>query len=263
MRNRTLKIFISCALGAGIGALIALQLSHYFWWLGMLVGGFVGYISYEFEKVVAAVPSAWRYVVMNKPELGLPVDFLVMMRSLCSSLWVAAKGIFYSFLLILQWMLVTIIFGRHDYNGIIMGLSSVIIIFSILSVLAVLSSDINGLRTGSEKVECLRSGLIHFNVLSVPFYYLPYFLILGLWQGGKLFITITPTAISITSRFIKYLFTLIHSDARLLCGVDAAIGAAIGYFYGNAVVGAISGGVLGVINYELISKRVLGVVPRR
>ena len=62
MDNRTLKIFIACALGAGIGSLIALEMHKYFWWIGLLVGGFVGYLSYESKKVVEASKKAMQSV---------------------------------------------------------------------------------------------------------------------------------------------------------------------------------------------------------
>jgi hypothetical protein len=65
-------------------------------------------------------------------------------------------------------------------------------------------------------------------------------------------------------RFSKNLFLIIHDDLRLLCAVDAMIGAstcyALNHFFGYSsflavVTGTISGGLLGVLNYELISKR--------
>lgn len=56
-------------------------------------------------------------------------------------------------------------------------------------------------------------------------------------------------------RFTWQLFIRIHSQERLICGVDALLGAAVGYLAGSALVGALVGGVLGVINYELVTRR--------
>jgi len=58
-------------------------------------------------------------------------------------------------------------------------------------------------------------------------------------------------------------FIIIHSEIRLLCGVDAVIGAAAGYFTGSAIIGALAGGLIGVINYEIVSRRVLHLVPTK
>ena len=51
------------------------------------------------------------------------------------------------------------------------------------------------------------------------------------------------------------MFIRIHSDRRLISGVDALLGSAIGYFAGSAAVGALSGGILGIVNYAMITER--------
>jgi len=63
--------------------------------------------------------------------------------------------------------------------------------------------------------------------------------------------------------FAKTIFVLIHSNERLLCMVDAAIGVAIFHFTGNNIfLGMLAGGVLGVVNYEIVSVRLLKLSPR-
>jgi len=70
-----------------------------------------------------------------------------------------------------------------------------------------------------------------------------------------------PNALIRSGAFIKHFsviwFKEIHSDIRLLCACDAALGTAVGYFSSNALIGALAGGVLGVINYEIITVRVM------
>lgn len=44
---KTAKIFTACAIGSFIGALVALELQPLWWWLGLVIGGLVGYLSYE------------------------------------------------------------------------------------------------------------------------------------------------------------------------------------------------------------------------
>jgi len=63
MNRESGKVFVACALGAFIGALAALELNSYFWWLGLIVGGLVGYLTYEFKEVIEAVRQAWKAVV--------------------------------------------------------------------------------------------------------------------------------------------------------------------------------------------------------
>src|SRR3989344_7108500 len=56
------KVFLSAAFGAFIGSALAVW---YGWslWLGMLAGGFVGYMSYNFSEVRRAVPVAFHRAV--------------------------------------------------------------------------------------------------------------------------------------------------------------------------------------------------------
>mgnify|MGYP001615046653 FL=1 len=58
--QETRKVFVACALGAGIGSLIALEMSAGLWWVGLLVGGLTGYLAYDFKVVARAIPMAAR-----------------------------------------------------------------------------------------------------------------------------------------------------------------------------------------------------------
>ena len=104
-----------------------------------------------------------------------------------------------------------------------------------------------------------------FNPFFIFFWYTPKYLLLGVWYLFKgiwwLVRRGIPGAAVVIARFSWHLFKLIHSDERLLCGIDAAIGVLIGYFTGNALIGALLGGLFGVLNFEIMSKRVLKVVP--
>ena len=55
-----MNVLLASALGAAIGSLVALQLSSHLWWLGLIVGGLVGYLSYEWKKVLIAIPQTYK-----------------------------------------------------------------------------------------------------------------------------------------------------------------------------------------------------------
>lgn len=81
VQNPSFKIFTVAALGAFIGSLVGLQLNHLFWWVGMLVGGGVGYLAYNLGEVIRAIPLAveqariaWRRLV-NIDYLEGPREF--------------------------------------------------------------------------------------------------------------------------------------------------------------------------------------------
>ncbi|MBI4098737.1 MAG: hypothetical protein HY437_01730 [Candidatus Magasanikbacteria bacterium] len=94
----------------------------------------------------------------------------------------------------------------------------------------------------------------------------------------SVFLTMPKTVARFTYRFVSVLIHLIHSDKRLLCGVDAAIGTGCAYVtlarpemtaaqYALIIVaGAMIGAAFGILNWEIVSKRILRVaeqeVPR-
>jgi len=75
------------------------------------------------------------------------------------------------------------------------------------------------------------------------------------------------------AKFLWYLFRLIHSQKRVLCGFDSAIGVALTYFWLGAkavtpeqklmvvICGGTIGAVIGALNYEVVSKRLLKLAP--
>ena len=72
-----------------------------------------------------------------------------------------------------------------------------------------------------------------------------------------------PRFVILLARCAKEVFTLIHSELRILCGIDATIGAIVGYIIGNAIIGAFVGGLFGLLNYQIISVRILKIQPAR
>lgn len=61
--------------------------------------------------------------------------------------------------------------------------------------------------------------------------------------------------------FCSSVFMFIHSERRTTCFVAAAIGATIGYFANNAIVGAVAGGLVGLVEYQLIAVKWLKIKP--
>lgn len=73
--------------------------------------------------------------------------------------------------------------------------------------------------------------------------------------------------------FLWYLFKLIHSQERVLCAIDGTLGGVISYIYLISpfmsftekivlvVFGGLLGAVIGILDYQIISKRILGVIP--
>jgi len=112
-------------------------------------------------------------------------------------------------------------------------------------------------RDRSERLNDLeeaRKELLLYNPIRVYGYLVPK----GIWWTAVRL----PSGVKAAGRFVWLVFCEVHSDVRLLCGLDAAIGAACGYFAGSVLIGLISGGVMGLVNFEVVSKRVLKLVPK-
>ena len=253
MPHQTWKVFFACALGALIGSLIALQVNHNFWWVGLVAGFGVGYFTYEFPEVVAAVCRAWRRTVAWRPNnewwaayarasravMGFFLGIIGIIGSIASVVRFVVIHQIPSSDSVVAWMIVTLFFA--------------------VVVCAVVATE-QTTRALQEIIEASRS-------VANPFRLWWTFLTVLLAGIARLVINSPRVLVSIIRMarvvgvFLKEFLGLIHSEVRLLCGVDAAIGATIGYFCGNAIVGAIAGGLLGVFNFEVLSIRVLHLVP--
>ncbi|MFZ5559206.1 MAG: hypothetical protein ACOZAL_00170 [Patescibacteria group bacterium] len=258
--KKSLKVFLACFLGAGIGTLTALQINGYFWWLGLLVGGLVGYLSYEFKAVLKAVPGAWRTVVESWPTkewwrgfwtyLG---SWVIFSLDACIGFLVLINILFWA---ISEWKTSYILYSVWTLFG-------MVVFLSLYTTAATLRAE----DLTEKKIRKYRATIREWNPIRLYFWLLPKYTVLySIWLlKGTLHIPgfiwkALPALgrfVKILFRFIKTLFILIHSEIRLLCGIDAAIGAAVGYFADNVIIGALAGGVFGLLNYEIISVRVL------
>lgn len=258
--NRTMKVFLTCAIGAGVGTSVALQLNHLFWWVGLLVGGFVGYFSYEFGAVVKAAPRAWKRATSWQFN---PTPLYNYLQRYLTLLMVTAFMSSYMFLfpILLFIPFFNVAAGAFPFPKLIqiaMFLGGMTILFPF-----VFSWIPSPMFDAGE----VRQSFLKWNLITLTVWQIPRFVFWFLPRGIFWVAVRAPRAIRVAAvvfgRFFWHLFRLIHSEERLLCGIDAAIGTVIGYFSGNALIGALAGGVFGVINYEIVSKRILHLVPIR
>lgn len=220
-----LKVFLVCGLGSLTGTLIAKEL-HYLWWIGMLAGGFLAYIGSDLKGAITAIPRAWNAVVSNRKEIAeaaaiMGVVFLIF-------------G-----LLFLSVLLCVILVDNTSISKLIVA--SWVAIGLVHFFLKVFSTEV-GAGVLSTK-EVFLAILKNANPIAFHAYHAP---------AG------TYKLLLFTVRFVKKYFIIIHSDFRLSCALDAAIGTSIGHFSGNnAIVGLIAGGIAGVMNYGFISRKLL------
>lgn len=262
MQSPGFKVFVASALGAFIGSLVGLQLMPMFWWVGMLAGGLVGYVAFDAKAVMRSVAVAYRqtrYVLAQ-----LRAEVVSGGRQLARAMLSTGRLVSGMIVLGLSWtapyVIITYIVKTHGISpnsfatwfmdganpwSVLLVAASLNIGIGVIVLFGgvFLADELYGPHVTDENV--LRTLRLYSNPTAVLCYWLPRGVILSL---------------TFLSVFFWKLFRLVHSDRRLLCGLDAATGAAAGTYFHNPLVGALVGGLFGLLNYELVSKRWLKLV---
>jgi hypothetical protein len=283
------KVTTACFLGGSLGALVALELNQYFWWLGIIFGCLVGYIGYSFKEIPSAMKKAWEITRSNWTKMFLGI---FSVHYWCNALCVLLKTFSISILYIATFAFVFVILIA--FIGGFIGFFFI----TILSVITALDYTMSGISP----IEAMNSFIVTLYIDTIPqllwYCFMPQLsVILGLkllvcieekqyfshgvsWINCiSIALAFSPLAIffivplclvvlviavliifssvlfMVMKEWVKNLFILIHSDMRLLCATDALIGATTGYLVGNAFVGGIIGAISGIINYQLVSVR--------
>jgi len=266
MKKESLRVFLASALGGGIGAFLALDLMPRLWWLGLVTGGLTGYVSYRFMDMLRAIRDAWRQVFPPQKPPGWWRSYVwTQLHYMNLVLW-ACMGI----------MLFVVVPITAPANKMEPGLetSTVWILFgSCCLVMALINLPFSALTTNDEvkkgtlkeyTEEC-RLWTINTNPVGIVFRCIVFsieFSIAAIAAAvpelpsaiRSLLRWFARTVMNIP-RFIWLVFLKIHNEVRLLCGVDAFIGAGAGFLMGSALIGAVVGGLLGLLNYALVTER--------
>ena len=245
--NHALKIFTACAIGAMLGAMVAIDVHPTLWWLGLIVGFGTGYLSYEIREVVFATRTAWRLTTEWRPNREWwRIWFRIVLAGLNFS------GIIFIPFVLLSATCYLLDKSSRDFVYMVIG-------FGIIAMFpAITTTGMTFLETLENLVsirECGRLFLFCPNCFALYFRIVPARL--------AAFASQAPEGLKLLRRFGWNFLILIHSEIRLLCGIDAAIGAGVGYYYRSVLFGMLFGGLFGVLNYKIMSKRVLKAIPTR
>lgn len=291
----TRKIALACFVGGALCCGVALLFSPTYWWLGLLAGLAGGYVGYEFREVWRAVPIAWwaarrrsrtawdMGLALTKWWLAQPhpfvypalVPFLPIALWLTGRLWQTWSGSGLEALVLVSlslflWvdvlaLLVAILYGLA-FLGVRRGERCFWTPFLLLGHIdtARAQAEVSFLETNGYR----RKPLTYRNVLR----WVALGLVVGLvvvplqWVGELCGFLV---------RFVGRLFRLIHSQKRVLCALDGTLGGGLAYFWlGTAVTawgegmvlvifGGLLGAALGVLNWQLVSVRLLHLPASR
>lgn len=280
MFRESQKVFLACAVGAGIGSFVALEVSAMFCWVGFLLGGFVGYLFYEWKEVIKAVPKAYR--------VAAGYQFPARYFECCK--WASfALLSFHFWIVALLFCLISS--GPQNWReSLFAGVVSGVIFWMFCTfgfcgiILATWKEDEKqSIKDGVEK-EIAREKENQISTIKyISLYLFPPLTFMYLLRDIVLITLFVAKRIpsfsvwffngcllvarewgSFWKKFLWNLFLRIHSEMRLLCGIDAFIGTVIGYFVGSALMGALAGGIVGVFNYAIVTELCLkrfGYIP--
>ena len=265
-----IKAFLAAACGALMGALIALELSGMAALsLGVIIGGIIGYIGYAPMEAWRALRQACRQVFIDERKAvftGIAVIAILLVYLACTlaPFYVAVCLFNHS-----QFFAETSLGARFFLA---------LMLFFVYAVVALVGFILSGipekhLRLFKWTVEGLRD-LAHeplwcvlmWNPLSFGAIIIPVLIpLLGILLFGEL-VAVGLVKLIVGLLWIVRIFWMtvlpqtisaIHSEARLVVGIAAALGAATGFFAGSALTGALVGGVLGLTDVAFLRKRLL------
>lgn len=272
MSTETRKIAIACFIGGFLCYLAAAFFAPQYAWLGIFAGLAGGYLSYEFREVLGAVPVAFR------ATSGLGVQLFRLNRN-----WLNEQAGF-----VLPVMLLTGLYSTFSIRALPLrlqdcsGVLLILVTHSYLAAFSVISLASLGARVfgrcywqpfimESESIaQRAREELEEKGLRPEPVTYsnVAKWLIFGVlvifpWAPWK--------GLCFLLRFLCIFFKLIHSHKRVLCAIDGTIGGVLSFlcFHSQsasfaehallAVFGGLIGSAWGIVNWELISVRLLKV----
>ena len=230
------RFLMACALSF-IWSLVSLEMGAY-WWVG-LIGGFVaGYIGYDARGAVNAVSRAWAVAQNGALTSRLPKERL----RLCCYLFGAGASTTLS--------LIIFFFILGMMTGTLHKIS-----FDALGVFSLLMSAIFAIPDRCDNIASASKWIMVTHPILLFFWHIPRGFI---WAIARI-----PAGAAIAYRFcssfICTTFKYVHSNARLLFGIDVAIGVAVGYYTGSALIGGLAGGAWWLLDWHLISVKVMGL----
>jgi len=255
--SRGTRVFLTSGCGGGIGSLVALELGISLWWLGGLVGFLVGYLFYDIGELRNAVPKAWARVTTWKLDTEeVAAIFLAVL--FCINVLASLVMLSLLFYFVLDLILRTLF-----SSSAVTSLRVISLWVGLFCGFGVGSFALS--RSPKELLDQFDKGVADLKAFAVVLFYTSPFAFLSYWPARSLIWLVKrgPGFAVMIVRFVRMVFTLIHSELRILCGIDATIGAIVGYIIGNAIIGAFVGGLFGLLNYQIISVRILKIQPAR
>ena len=279
--KRTLNAVVACVIGALLGTYIANHVwTPHFIWVGTLTGGAIGYIFCDLDELCSAVHSTWKAMRKQCAESAPKIQkamlkglkdivlrlliFLTVAVVILSIISVNAYAVRIVDSQYLHWLKVKDwgdVLGQGTVTAIIMWFIGIVALIASIA----LSEDLNkALTTVHEKHTWTVPALLLTPLLFplVPTMLLiALALILFLVRFVPMLATDWKRLLVSPFTFLWSVFTLIHSEKRLICLVIGSTATVTGFYAQSYWWAGATACALFVIQYEVVAKRWLRLIP--
>lgn len=268
--NTLVNIVTAIFVGTLIGGIVARVLNPNLWLLGSAIGGLFAYLSFNWKEVCTAT---YTYVKQNCRIGDVNRFKQEFMRGISAGIVLVScltTGLFHIIVILM------IVIGPTQFLNDISLLPRELpgdyrvflaIVFIGIPVASILDSLRRAISFSRTKVQLntdeigmnVRANLKAAKEASIPF------VLRSEIKGLMWLLKRIPRACRGMCKLAKTVFVRIHSQKRLICGVDTAIGVTVGYLLGHSMayvfVGMAIGIIAGLVNYYFVSVRLLKVQP--
>lgn len=232
MKQDWLKLLVATMLGASIGGILTQEFHAWFWWAGCLLGGLVGYLSYEWRMLVHSATNLFQEMTSRQAKILMKLAWwnFLFMTSLVTHIVIGIvllEGLEGEQL---GWVLFEFGLPVALSTGVTM---SIFMTYQDRKI----SIDLRSPEFLERSLRAMRqSNLFIFP----PFLYL--------WFLPKGIFKICAYGFPFLHRFLREVFVRIQSQGRLMAGMGAMAGATVSHFTQNNIpLGMLFGGLSGLL----------------
>lgn len=248
------RFLLACSLSC-ICSIIALSIGGSFWWIGLLLGFVIGYLGYDIPETIIGIRHAFKKV-RDLAKIQIPYREIITGAALLLGAYASMSAtIFYFFM---TFPLIGLANESIGYSRFVWAATVMSLVLGLVAIGAALA--IPSVVPSTEDINKRYISIIKYgNPFSLLFWVIPRSIV---WTVAR-----TPSAVATAYRFcqtfIAAAYRSIHSDARVLFGIDVAIGTAIGYATNSALIGGLAGGCWWLLDWHLISVKLLRITPAK
>ena len=263
MVETRIRMAVAIASGAGLGSLIARglfhsSLFHFFWWIGLLIGGLMGYVICEHHKVIPALKEAWAKATDWKPDWALWKGLAILYKNCLRA------AIIIAIFAVLLYQLT----GGHAVQTMfnlqvatLLTWISVYLLTSVIIFLLTICDDAGrnnitwAVKRNRESMKFLFPSKVF---ISYPVHIIKLALKALVFLLGLLLdlILALPKIATTLFYFSIYFLLIIYTKEAVICAFFAFLGAAIGFFAHNTILGMAMGVMFGLTTYEIYKRRI-------